>query len=381
MKISKVEEAYEGLTETSAIELWDKIEGFASYSFNKSHSCAYSILSYVNMWLKVYYPVEFYAASLTYADDKKVRSIINEAKKNGISVLPPSINKSTDKFNPTDDSTIVAPLSKIKFVATAAAHIMHERQVNGPYKSLDDLTDRTLKRLVNTRVIRGMLAVGALDEICPPTLPVDPTERSKALNEYLPSIPLGHVHIPRKMAPTNADKDKLMELFGKLATEDDRYVSPFCGKNMQFMVVTDNATGTEAKNGVFTESKGFNSVAVALYKAGLNRIDGYWTGLVKRQKDKKEKIFSNTVLENSFEILKQEIEILKPTVILCLGTQVARMFDPTLKGGAMDNTGKVIYNSDLDANIVIGFNPAQLFFNPDYAESLDELFEIVGSML
>lgn len=366
-----------------AEHVFNQISKFAFYAFNKSHSVEYSLLSYICMWLKVYYPVEYYAASLTYIDDNKVRSIINEARKvYGIKVDAPSINHSTDKFHPVNSRRIVAPLSKIKFVAAAAQHIMLERHTNGPYKSVEDLEARTIKRLVNKRVIEGMQAVGALDEINPPKAPVCPVERSKAINEYLPSIPLGHVAIERDMAPTRDDKEELMNLLNDLGDAlGDAFVNPYFGKDARFMVVYDSAMKSEATSGIFTDTKAFSNTNLAMYKASLTKADAYFTGLVKRQKEAKEKIFTNAVLEDSFKILSQEIAILKPTVILCLGNQVARMFDPTLKGGALDNAGKVIYRDDLDCNIVIGFNPSQLFFNPEYEVILTELFETVESML
>lgn len=374
--------ATHGVDRSIATHIFDQISKFAFYAFNKSHSVEYSLLSYLSMWLKVYYPVEFYAASLTYVDDKKVRSIINEAKKNGITVDAPSLNHSTDKFRPLSDLSIVAPLNKIKFVSAAASHIFLERNTNGPFTSIDDLQERTEKRIVNKRVIDAMMAVGALDEICPPTAPVCPVERSKALNEWLPSIPLGHVAIARKMEPTAKAKEDLLEFLKKTGEDiGDGYVSPFAGKNMSMMIAFDCATATEAKNGMFTESKGFSSTQLALHKSDLKKTDVYFTGLVKRAKERKEKIFNNTVLEESFKILLREIEILKPTVIVCLGNQVAKMFDPSLKGGAMDNCGRVIYRDDLDCNVVIGFNPSQIFFNPDYEPKLVELFEEVAEML
>ena len=378
--------AMHGVVRAEAETIFDQISKFAFYAFNKSHSVEYSLLSYLCMYLKVNYPVEFYAASLTYIDDKKVRAVINEAKKNGITVDAPSINDSTDKFHPVTTRRIVAPLSKIKYVAGVAKLIMEERKYAGPYKSLDDLVDRTTARaerkVVNKRVVEAMLAVGALDDICPPAAPVCPVERSKALNEYLPSIPLGHVAIAREMKLDRKATDKLLEFLGDLSESlGDGYVGPYTGRNASFMVVYDSATASEAKAGMFTETKGFATTNLAMLKADLNKADAYFTGLVKRKKEAKEKIFNNTVLEESFKILLQEIDILKPTVVLCLGSQVAKMFDGSLKGGATDNAGKVIYREDLDCNIVIGFNPSTLFFNPDYEPILVELFDTVAAML
>lgn len=371
-----------GVTAGMAQGVFDQISKFAFYAFNKSHSVEYSLISYLCMYLKVNYPVEFYSAALSFLADKKIRNIINEAKKNGISVDPPSINHSKDMFFPKTSTTIVAPLSKIKFVSAAATHIMLERETNGPFIDLEDLEKRTVKRLVNKRVVDAMRAVGALEDIEPLTGPVGPSERSLALNEYLPSIPLGHVHISRSMAPSHADKTQLLDFLETVKTGvGSGYVGPFAGRSMKFMVVTDCATGTEAKAGMVTESRGFSAVALALHKAGLSREDAYWTPLVKRKKESKEKIFNNEVLEKSFKTLSREIELLKPTVIVCLGTQAGKMFDPSMKGGAIDNAGKTVYNKELDANIVFGFNPAMLFFKPELEPELVDLFDSVSEMI
>jgi DNA polymerase-3 subunit alpha len=369
-----------------AQHVFDQISKFAYYAFNKSHSVEYSLLSYLCMWLKVNYPVEFYAASLTYIDDKKVRSVINEAKKNSITIDAPSINLSTDRFHPVTDNRIVAPLSKIKFVQAAATLIMQEREYGGPYKSIDDLLERTdrraKRRVVNKRVIEAMQAVGALDDIAPPSAPVCPVERSKAINEYLPSIPLGHVVIKRKMELKASTGDDLLKVLGPVATALDKaFVKPCCGRDAKFMVVYDCATATEAKSAIFTETRAFSNQNLAMYKAGLTKDDAYFTGLVKRGKEAKEKIFNNSVLEESFKILLEEIDILKPTVVLCLGSQVSKMFDASLKGTVTDYHGKVIYRNDLDCNILFSINPSTIFFNPDNQSLLEEAFETVADML
>lgn len=367
-----------GVDRSLAERIFDQISKFAFYAFNKSHSVEYSLLSYICMWLKTYYPVEYYAASLTYIDSKKITPIIKEAKKSGISVLPPSINLSTDKFTVKDDRTIVAPLSAIKYVQGAAEHIFAARST-GPFTSVEDLQARTVKRIVNKRVIDAMRAVGALDEIEPPTGPINKAERSKAINEYLASLPLGFVFIERNMALSHSDKNMIRNLGDKLAEND--LVKPFVGSNARFMAIFDNPTGTEVKNGQFTISKGFTSTELALYRNDLAKADGYWTGLVKRAKEKKEKVFTNEILEKSFEIVKKEIAICKPPVIICLGSNVARMFEPSQKGGMADNAGRVIYCEEYDCNVVFGFSPGQIFFDPDKQETLNEVFEIVSSLL
>lgn len=370
-----------GVSPALGKEIFDQISKFAFYAFNKSHSVEYSLLSYICMWLKVYYPVEYYAASLNYVDDKKVAGIINEARKTGITIDPPSINHSTDLFVPTGTNRIVAPLSKIKYVQAAATAIMLERDTNGPYKSIEDLEARTEKRLVNVRVIRAMEAVGALDEIKPGTGSICPVERSRALNEYLPSIPLGHVTITRKMAPSASDKSKLNKLFEECEAKDKNFVRPFLGKEPLFMVIVDSASKTEAKNGQFTMTKAFGTIESSLAKADLSKANGYWTGVVKREKTSKEKTFDNATLEAGYKILREEIALLRPPVILALGNAANKMFYPELKGSAVENAGKIIYDKATDTNIVIGFNPNQIIFNDELGEVLTELFEQIGEML
>jgi DNA polymerase-3 subunit alpha len=283
---------------------------------------------------------------------------------------------------------MVLPLM-VKYVQGAAKAIV-EARAEGRFTSIENLQERTTKRLVNSRVVGALQAVGALDDILPggpdslaygPSLPVDLVGRSKAINEYLPSLPLGYVQIERKIDLKRDSKNSLGGLLVKLKEEDSRFVMPYLGSTPKFMVVVDSATQTEAKAGKFTESKGFANIAMALHKADLHKSDAYFTGLVKRQKTSKEKTFNNTVLEESFNILKQEIDAIRPPVILCLGSAVSRMFVPTLKGSAQDNALQVHYNAELDCNIVLGFSPGMLHFNPDLEEQLNELFELVAGMV
>lgn len=113
-----------GMPNHYAEELWAKIELYASYSFNKSHSVEYSIISMWTMWLKVRYPIEFIAASLTVASDKggddrdtKVMGLVKVARELAIEVMPPDINRSTGRFEIADDKTLYAPFQAIKGVS------------------------------------------------------------------------------------------------------------------------------------------------------------------------------------------------------------------------------------------------------------------------
>lgn len=369
-----------GVDKSVAIEIFKKIEGFAHYAFNKSHSFCYSLLAYQCMYLKVYYPVEFYAASLTFVDDSKVRSIINEAGKFGIKVLPPEINSSTDKFEPKDSTTIVAPLTKIKYLSGAASKEIIRARADGPFKDYDDLVERTATRYVNSRVLEGLTAVGALDDLVgvdPAT--IDPVARSRAINEYLPSIPLGFVTINRKM---KIDKSELSAFLHSLRSKNPNAVIPFVGSTPKFMVVFDQASKVEQDQKQFTLCKAFmRSCQISAYRSGIDKADVYWTGLIKREKAKGEKTFSNETLDEAYKELTKEIDIVRPPIVLALGSTVARFFAPSLKGAIIDHCGSVFYNKEKDMNVIIGFNPGMIHFNSEYETKLDELFEMISEML
>jgi len=145
-----------------------QIQTFGRYGFNKSHSVAYSIISFQTAWLKAYYPAEFMAALLSseIGDTAKVVSYINEAREMGIEVQPPSVNESGWKFTVTGDDQIRFGLGAVRNVGRSAIHsIIESRDAMGPYRSLPDLCDRIDIRVCNKRVIESLIAAGALDQL------------------------------------------------------------------------------------------------------------------------------------------------------------------------------------------------------------------------
>ena len=98
MKIAKVISEQEGLSPEKAQEIWDAFEKFGGYAFNKSHSVAYSLISYQSMWLKTHFPAEFFAAALTILGEDKHQGLVKDALTYGIRVLPPDINMSSNRI-------------------------------------------------------------------------------------------------------------------------------------------------------------------------------------------------------------------------------------------------------------------------------------------
>lgn len=150
-----------------ANEVFDLLEKFAGYGFNKSHAAAYAFVAYQTAWLKVHYPVEFIAAMMTndMGEQAKVLILVNEAEGMGIKTLPPDINRSDVLFNSSPDGKdIYFALSAIKGVGEASVSaIVEERRKNGPFASLDDLCERVGPQALNKKVLEGLIYSGACD--------------------------------------------------------------------------------------------------------------------------------------------------------------------------------------------------------------------------
>ena len=158
-----------GFDRKLAEEIFELIERFAQYGFNKSHSAAYAYLAYQTAWLKAHYPAEFLAANMSaeFNNLDTVGMLIEDARSFGIEILPPDVNAS-DVFFTAQDNTIRFGLAGIKNTGVAAAQlIVQERQDNGPYQSFFDFVRRLDTRLINKRVLEALVCAGAFDTIHP----------------------------------------------------------------------------------------------------------------------------------------------------------------------------------------------------------------------
>jgi DNA polymerase-3 subunit alpha len=154
-----------GVDKTVATELFDLIEKFGGYGFNKSHSAAYALIAYQTAYLKAHYPVEFMAALLTSEIDTidGVVKFINECRLHDIEVLPPDINESSTRFTAVD-GCIRFGLAAVKNVGEAAVElIIRERTANGPFASVFDFCQRVDLTKVNKRTMESLIRCGAFD--------------------------------------------------------------------------------------------------------------------------------------------------------------------------------------------------------------------------
>ncbi len=159
-----------GVDEAVAQHIFDLMEKFAGYGFNKSHSAAYALLAYQTAWLKAHYPAAFMAAVLSSDMDNtdKVVLLMEECRAMGLKVLPPDINTSAYRFTVRDAATILYGLGAIKGVGAAALEgIVAERDEAGPYQELFSLCRRIDHRKVNRRVLEALIRAGALDALGP----------------------------------------------------------------------------------------------------------------------------------------------------------------------------------------------------------------------
>ena len=156
------------IPEQQAAYIFDLMEKFAGYGFNKSHSAAYALLSYQTAWLKAHYPEAFMAAVLSADMDHtdKVVTLKDECDRMGLSVLPPDINASQYPFVVAGERQVRYGLGAIKGVGQAAVEMLvAEREASGPYQSLEDLCRRIDLTRLNRRVLEALIRSGSLDSL------------------------------------------------------------------------------------------------------------------------------------------------------------------------------------------------------------------------
>ncbi len=155
-----------GVSEKKAGEIFDHMEHFSGYGFNKAHSACYAILAVRTAYLKTHYPAEFMAATMTSEMDNSDRivALIHECRRSGIRVLPPEVNEGHVEFRATPRGDIQFGLGAIKNVGRAAIRsIIGARREHGTFEDIFDLTSRVDLRLVNRRVLESLVAAGAMD--------------------------------------------------------------------------------------------------------------------------------------------------------------------------------------------------------------------------
>ena len=160
--------AKNGLSPRKADELFDLMEKFAGYGFNKSHAAAYALVAYQTAYLKAHHAAAFMAANLSAVmnDTDKVQQLHEDSRANKLEILAPDVNSGGYRFAPVDKKRIRYGLGAVKGTGEGAiTHIIEERDKNGPYQDLFDFCHRVDNRIVNRRVVESLVRAGAFDSV------------------------------------------------------------------------------------------------------------------------------------------------------------------------------------------------------------------------
>jgi DNA polymerase-3 subunit alpha len=157
-----------GIAPGKADEIFDLMEKFAGYGFNKSHSAAYALLAYHTAWLKVHYRAEFFCANMTVemGDTDKLRLLFEDARRMGLSFEPPDVNRAAYAFEPVSDEVLRYGLGAVKGTGQQAIEaVVAARAAGGPFSSLFDFCARVDRGRLNKRAVEALVKGGALDSL------------------------------------------------------------------------------------------------------------------------------------------------------------------------------------------------------------------------
>ncbi len=154
-----------GVEASNATYIFDLMEKFAGYGFNKSHSAAYALVSYQTAWLKAHYPAEFMAAVLSADMDNtdKIVTLVDECREMKLDILSPDINRSSFQFTPAGEAVVFYGLGAIKGVGQSAIESIVSNRCNGEYRSLDEFCERIDSTRSNRKVLEALIKAGAMD--------------------------------------------------------------------------------------------------------------------------------------------------------------------------------------------------------------------------
>lgn len=419
MKIKSITPLNDGMSSSVADKYWEDLKGFAAYSFNASHSYEYSLISWATMWIKVHYPAEFYAAAMTVIDkEEQLASLVVDAQAKKLKVLPPDMLKSTARIEIEGEDKLYAPFQAVKGISSniAGAIVKLREAAGGSFELLAPACVKTKKKrtgeiveeeipaqyrgltaedqktvlgrsVVNAAALEKLGRVGAFFVIDGLGFPPTHQERLKDRIELVPGFTVDMVKPTRELNAERMAKIKVTSLIEEIRScegcslKGSAHPLPRMGDAPKFMLVFDSPNWKEERAGKMLEGDAADVVKAALKGVGLKPADGYYTSLVKSVKPKEVKALTNEMINGCSQWLKKEIDILKPPVIIAMGSNAVRYFSPGIKGTPMDLAGKVVFNAELDASIIYGINPSSIFFDPSKTALVEKTFAALGELL
>lgn len=411
--------AKSGVSKDEALRIFRKIEAFAGYGFNKSHSVEYSIISVWCAYMRVHYPAEYFAASLSVVGEDKLTGLVKDARECDIEVLPPDINLSENRYVILDNHSILAPFNSVKGVSEATSlAIMRlramnrdwkivrfkgkrgseektavygyddEAEVKGRFDSIEEFKNASEQTgsKVNSRVFESLKLVGAYASIDKAEPPARDNSRRKDQMELMPGLIIDSIKADRVTDMTEpflraslVEHMKDCKACGKCSLSGEPHPNVRLGSKMKFMVVSDCPTWEEEKKDKLLEGEAAQYIKAAIKEAGLSLGDGYYTTLVKAKKSDKQ--LSAEQINGCAPYLEREIELLKPAVIVAMGSATIKRLLPDVKAKPSEMVGKAYFNPKLDAMIVCGLNAQQCLFDASKLNGIIKAFEEVKEII
>jgi DNA polymerase-3 subunit alpha len=337
------------------------MKSFAAYSFNKSHACAYTLISYWCMYLKVYYPAIYLAAFMSCSREEKVFSAVREAKRLGVPVSHPDINISTNHFEyDSEDNAIIAPLDAVKGVGEKAAFEIMKAREGGVFLSFDDFKVRVYKRVVNKGVQKKLIMAGAFESLG--IKEVNKELREKQMAELLPAFDtLPTLNLIRSESIDHKGLGRVHEEIKEFAAKYEKQVlKPLSGRSPVLMIVNGQMKGETSPG----KARGTAPMLHRLSRMNIPVNSIYYTTPVKTYLDNPRKAPSD-LQKLGLDWLKREVETVKPKLIYCCTTEAINVFVP---GGKISKLyGQLKYNKEYDAYILFGPSPQYASFRPEEA--------------
>lgn len=375
-----------GMDSGTASVIFEQIEKFAGYGFNRSHSVAYTLISYQTMWMKVYYPEAFFAACMSILAEDKLAGLTKDALAHGIHIVPPDINHSSNRYEVGFDAArgqkvLYAPFQSIKGLSEKSANAILEarKKVGGKFKSKADMILNVDRRLCNKTSQEKLDKVGAFAKIEPGQLDSRHPDRVRDQKELLPGIVNANVKTSRGIIVDGAISAELVKIVDEAAActacpfAGRPHPMPVLGKKPKLMIVLDGPSYKEEEKNQMCVGDTGTFLKESLIKAGFKMSEVYITSFVKARKQKTEEIQNSTVI-GCGKFLDREIELLKPPVIVALGSKSIRQLVSDVKGGWEELCGKSHFDPVNDRTIVMGFNPAMICFDESKKSLLDAVF-------
>ncbi len=348
-----------GIDERISEALFEDMAEFASYSFNLAHAAAYTLLSVWAMYMKTHYTAEFLAAYMTHVKkEEAVTEMVADARRLEVAVKRPDINISTDRYE-LDEGAILAPLHSIKGVGEKAVAAILEARRAGAFISVDEMRDRVNKRAVNIRIVELLERAGAFESLG--VKEEDDEQREKNYAELLPMLCEPPTLPLEGEAIVESAIDPVLNEIATFAGEAHlQPIFPEFGSSPAIMAINMPVKGEKK----LLTARGTQLYVNTLKKHGIDMKFSYYTSVLKCNHAMPSKAPKKSIAFG-LEMLRQEIQIVKPKLIVVFATQAIPLFISKGKMGKLN--GKLVFNKLYDCYVLFSYSPQYANFKEDIA--------------